>query len=253
MSVSNYKYTADSGTVYQVTVPDDFAAALSMVAASGAEPFLDAAIAPRYANYIASATGQVRQAVIKTTGQFAAIPSPITVGGTSFTLRSAKGESIPATPTNVLSVQSLLQGPAGGAGPPGPQGPPGPMSYIFQYAGSDYTLHGPGSVNFFTFANVPAGKYLFVANATFIQSSGVAQQLRSWLSDTTHSVRYGGGYQVTIPGKFQSLFLIAYAELAAVSSMVWQLYNDGPSDVTFYMGPDGNSLTGELGMLIRLA
>lgn len=118
MSVSNYKYTADSGTVYQVTLPDDFAQALGETPATGSESYLPQEISPRYANY-RSAAGVLRTAIITTSTIFGALPNPLTVAGVSYKLGNAQGEStLPYLP----AFNMAAMGPQGAQGPAGQPG-----------------------------------------------------------------------------------------------------------------------------------
>lgn len=130
MPLNNYQYTADSGTVYQVTLPTDFADALGMSPASGSEQYLDAAISPRYCNFFASSGGS-RSAIIATETIFGSIPIPLVVGGTNYYVRTWSAESIPPY------SGPLLLAPQGPQGAPGPQGETGPgLSFVRWTGGS---------------------------------------------------------------------------------------------------------------------
>lgn len=112
MSLGNYVYTSDAGVDYQITVPVDFAVALSMVAAS-TQPYLDASISPRFAT-ARSATGLLRSVIVKSVGQFSTLlGTSVTVGGVSYTFTGGFGESIPASQSPLLFSPQGPQGPAG--------------------------------------------------------------------------------------------------------------------------------------------
>ena len=133
MPAAAYKYTADNGTVYQVTVPTDFANALGMVPAAGTEPYLDDTISPRYA-WWNNATVGTRQALIGTQAGLATLPNPIIVTGVSYNLRGSQGQSIPPILSNLLLCPQGPQGPTGATGATGATGPAGPP-----FSGSNYS------------------------------------------------------------------------------------------------------------------
>ena len=126
MPLGNYLYVADSGYVYQLSIPIDFATALGLTPASGLEQYLDAPIQPRYANY-RSTSGLVRSSVIGTRTSFGALPPLLTVGFQTYQLIGAIGEQ--TSPY----VSALTVSPIGIIGPPGPPGAaglPGTPTYI---------------------------------------------------------------------------------------------------------------------------
>ena len=90
-----YQYSSNAGTVYQVMVPADFADAIGMTPASGSEPYLDPAIAPRVVNYSSTTVGG-RQAVIGTNALFAGLAPTLTVDSIVYTRQTMQGESIPS-------------------------------------------------------------------------------------------------------------------------------------------------------------
>ena len=118
MALANYQYQSNSGVTYQVTIPVDFAEALDLTPAAGDEPYLDATISPRYSNY-QSLIAVSRSAIVGTSAVFSALPTTLVIGGNTYILRSAIGESIPPY------VGPLLLAPQGAQGSPGPQGPQG--------------------------------------------------------------------------------------------------------------------------------
>lgn len=168
MALGNYKYTGDSGTLYQVTVPVDFAVALGMVAAAGGEPYLDSSIAPRYFTYFNPTTGQYRQAVVQDQTTFGSPPATLTIGSDTFYFRSAIGESIPASFNNVFSTQSLIQG------PPGPAGSGGIALVDVGTIDSGIAVSYTGGVDLYTSPGLSDGTYLFLVSCSFTQTSGVA-------------------------------------------------------------------------------
>jgi hypothetical protein len=119
VSASAYQYVSSQGIVYQVTIPDDFALALSMTPATGSEPYLDSIIAPRFATYQSRSPVIARQAVFSPLSKSNTLPPLLSVSGITYFLISVTGETIPAINVNPLSTQSLIQG------PPGPQGQAG--------------------------------------------------------------------------------------------------------------------------------
>ena len=119
MPYSAYKYYDDLSNLWQLQLPQDFAAALNLVPASGSEPYLDPSISPRVATYRCTAPLSVRTAVVGTVTQFGpSLPSLLTVNGLNYYLQSAIGEAIPPYPTG---NQVLAQG---------PQGPPGTFGTV---------------------------------------------------------------------------------------------------------------------------
>jgi hypothetical protein len=140
VSISNYQYTSDSSTVYQVSLPDDFALALGMSPAVGDEPYLDAAISPRYCSFFNVTLGS-RSAIIGTIDIFNAIPVPLIVDGYSWYVRGYSGESIPSY------NGPLLQCPQGPQGPPGADGAAGPPGPGIAYQ----TLEADGAIDAGTF------------------------------------------------------------------------------------------------------
>lgn len=113
ISTGVYQYTSDTGVVYQVALPSDFAAALNMTVATGSEPYLPAIVSPRYATYVSNSPLSYRQAVIATLQDLSFLPASLNVNGINYLLKSFVGESIPATTFPQLAVAA------------GPQGPPG--------------------------------------------------------------------------------------------------------------------------------
>lgn len=136
ISTGVYQYTSDTGVVYQVALPSDFAAALDMTVASGSEPYLPQIISPRYATYVSNSPLSYRQAVVSTLQELSFLPASLNVNGINYLLKSFVGESIPATTFPQLAVA---------AGPQGPPGAEGPMPSIStQQITGDATLSAGG-------------------------------------------------------------------------------------------------------------
>jgi hypothetical protein len=124
---ANYQYFDNTGNLYQVTLPSDFANALGQTPASGSEPYLDPTISPRFVSYRSTSPPNQRQAIISTTSLFARPPLYLTVGGVNYTSISFTGESVPAVPFNLIQA---VQGPQGAPGPTGATGPAGSIAAI---------------------------------------------------------------------------------------------------------------------------
>ena len=178
MSYGQYVYTDNAGTDWQVSVPDDMATALGMVAAT-TQPYLDTTIAPRFANF-RSATGLVRQGVIPTIAQFATIiGAAITLGGTPFVGSSAQGES-----TGALQPP-LIQPPQAIMGPPGPAGPSGILGFYIQVLSSDIALPTPGQTDILNFGIVPAGTYLGSVTGVFENDDATEDRVQMNMYDSS--------------------------------------------------------------------
>lgn len=125
MAFAPYVYTRDNGVDYTVYVPDDFASALGMIAAT-TQPPLPSQVGPRYASFSGS-DGSFRQAVIQDTLTFSTIiGATFTVDAVAFSAFSAQGETTPPLQTVPLNGAALIQGPIGAQGPTGATGPAGP-------------------------------------------------------------------------------------------------------------------------------
>lgn len=118
ISTGVYQYTSDTGVVYQVALPSDFASALNMTVATGSEPYLPQLISPRYATYVSNSPLSYRQAVIATLQDLSFLPASLGVDGINYLLKSFVGESIPATTFPQLAVAAGPQGPPGKDGTP---------------------------------------------------------------------------------------------------------------------------------------
>lgn len=179
MALANYQYTSDASNLYQVTLPTDFANALGMTTATGSEPYLDAAIAPRYATY-RSNSGLLRAAVVGTTAIFSSLPATLTVAGVTYNFLSAVGESIPPIPFQPWLSPSGVQGapgPTGAqgpAGPTGPQGPPGVSSWNEITLGSSVSIGTSDTVVLSTGA-IADGTYLVIAVLNWLNGSSGEQ------------------------------------------------------------------------------
>jgi hypothetical protein len=121
MSSSNYQYITDAGVLYQCTLPDDFAIALSLSPATGTEPYLPPEISPRFVSYRCNSPLLFREAVLGTVTQYNHAPFVLSVGGYVYNYIGNHAESI-APITNL----AFNFGPQGITGPPGPTGPTGP-------------------------------------------------------------------------------------------------------------------------------
>lgn len=120
-----YQYTTDSGNIYQVVLPTDFAAALGESPATGVEPYLPESIFPRFATYQSLSPLSFRSAVVTLQTTFSSLPQTLAVGGVSYVLKSAIGESIPANPYGGVMLATGVQGPPGAAGATGATGAAG--------------------------------------------------------------------------------------------------------------------------------
>jgi hypothetical protein len=159
MPFGSYEYVADDGTVYQISVPVDFADALGMTPATGFEPYLDNAISPRYA-WWRSAAGISRQAVIGTQAGLAALPNPITVGTVTYNLSGSQGQSIQPLQSPLLLCPQ---------GPQGAQGEAGVLGLYTATIPANVTLDGSGEIRLAT-VDLPAGKYL-ISWYVFVQGN----------------------------------------------------------------------------------
>ena len=177
MTLANYKYTANSGTVYQVTIPSDFAAALGQTPAVGTEPYLDATISPRYANFRSASGGFLRAALIDTASDFGSIPSTLVVGGVTYNFVSAIGEVVPPF---LLAYQMAPQGPQGAQGATGATGATGPagpagVSPLINISGTipSGTINGTGAAIIATPVAAPgAGKYISLVRQSAAYNPG---------------------------------------------------------------------------------
>lgn len=202
MSLTSYKYTSNNGTVYQVLLPDDFAVALSCVSAVGTEPWLDAAISPRYVNYRSTTLG-LRSAIVPSAVAMASLPSTLTVGGVTYVRTSQQGESIPAVSQVLLQSAMGPQGapgatgPAGATGATGAQGATGatgatgasgatgatgaglPLTSSQTFLGSNVTLTTANTaLSIIGIGVVPAGTYLAIGVCQFVDGGTMTVSLR---------------------------------------------------------------------------
>jgi hypothetical protein len=156
MSQSNYQYYADDGTLYQVTLPDDFATALGQTPAIGTEPYLDTTIHPRIANY-RTTNALFRQAVITTTTAFNTLAPTLVVSGLLYNMVGTIAEQRSAYFNPALYAAS------------GPPGQPGPAGFTPVFSASaptgDITLPASGDALACSIS-LPAGKFLITANLT---------------------------------------------------------------------------------------
>ena len=113
MASAAYQYQSDDGSVYQVILPTDFAAALAYLPAVGTEPYLASYLAPRSA-YYREAGGNTSIGVIVTRPFDNGLPpSSIPVGANIYLLQSQIGEQRSAfLPANAL-MPPVVQGPGG--------------------------------------------------------------------------------------------------------------------------------------------
>lgn len=188
MVYSLYVYTDNAGNDWAVSVPTDVAAALSMVAAT-TQPYLDETIAPRWANF-RSASGLVRQAVIKDQTQFGTIiGTTITLGGVPYKGSSARGESTGALQPNLIQPPQALMG------PPGPAGPG--LTTVTWDVSSPVNVTSGGEVALAPDVTVPAtGNYLVTGMVRALATSGTspwAFQINIW--NLTQS--YNNGFWAT--------------------------------------------------------
>lgn len=114
MPYGSYQYWDNLGNLWAISVPTDFAAVLGLVPASGNEPYLDATISPRTANYRSNSPVNIRSAVVGTVTAFGAnLPAQLIVQGVQYNLLSAVGEAVPPYPFVQLPIASGQQGPPG--------------------------------------------------------------------------------------------------------------------------------------------
>lgn len=176
MSTANYQYYSDIGTLYQVTLPTDFAAALGLTPAIGTEPYLDYYIAPRTVTYQAL-SGAFRGAVLPTMHSFADAPATLTVGGTLYTRVRYIGETANAYVNPYGFLPSGPPGSPGATGATGPAGPTGPagMSPLTNFSGTiaAAAINGSGAATIATPIAAPgAGKFFSVVRATAFYNYG---------------------------------------------------------------------------------
>lgn len=183
MSLLNYRYTADSGTVYQVSLPSDVAVALGYVVATGSEPYLDAAISPRFANY-RSPGGITRQAVITTTILFGSLPLTISVGADTYSLISAVGEKIPPY------LASFAYAPQGPMGPKGDQWTP---ARNFYYLGADIVLTANTWTTVFNLSTTAIGWWILAGQVCILTAANAAFVSTRFWNNTTGTLVQGLG------------------------------------------------------------
>lgn len=131
MSVSNYQYVSDAGILYQCTLPDDFAHALSLSPASGSEPYLPPEVRPRFINYRCSSPQLFRSAVVGSLATYNAAPFSLGVGGFNYNFVGNSAEVIaPVIDTEFAYGPQGVPGPTGATGATGPTGPAGGLPSI---------------------------------------------------------------------------------------------------------------------------
>ena len=92
MSMSDYQYTDGTGALWRLTLPDDFAIALGLTAASNAVPYLPQEISPRYCTYANAVLGLTRACVVPTIATEGTLPDTLTVNSITYQRRSVIGE-----------------------------------------------------------------------------------------------------------------------------------------------------------------
>ena len=92
MSMSDYQYTDGTGALWRLTLPDDFASALGLTAASNAVPYLPQEISPRYCTYANAVLGLTRACVVPTIATEGTLPDTLTVNSITYQRRSVIGE-----------------------------------------------------------------------------------------------------------------------------------------------------------------
>ncbi len=186
MTASNYKYTSDAGTVYQVTLPDDFALALGQTAASGSEPYLDTTISPRFANYL-SASGIQRSAVIDTTAHFGTLGTTLTVSSIVYSRISAKGETIAALLSPLLQVALNLPGATGATGAAGTPGTGLPLTLVQNDITADVTMTTGGTQYTANSITLSVGTWIVLATFEIVIAGGPSDYVDMLLDGATHS------------------------------------------------------------------
>lgn len=235
VSLANYKYTSNAGTVYQVTVPDDFATALGMTLASGSEPYLSSAISPRYANYRSLTLG-TRSAIVQDTTTFASLPSTLTVGGAAYTFSSAVGESIP------ISTGPLLMAPQGPQGPQGATGAAGtglPLSYTNAGINADVTM--TSATTWYTAATitVTAATWLVFGRITFLNAGTITMRIRD-----NSSVIYASASQLQATASaYQAMSLFAVVVAGSGLTLTLEAQSNVAGDIIKHSDAlgDGNA------------
>jgi len=160
--VAAYRYTADSGTTYQVLLPSAFALAMGYTPASGNEPYLSQLISPRYASYVCTVPPMFRQVVIPTRQQFMAPPDAVTAEGHVWRLARLVGEQqFSPYGGNVILA----------SGPPGDKGEKGDSPTFDCWSvtlANDVTLTNAAFTDLLTTPVLPIGRYLVSASLTVL-------------------------------------------------------------------------------------
>lgn len=158
---SAYQYKSDNGMLYQVLMPDDFAAALGCVPAVGTEPYLPQWLTPRYASYVASNPAVFRQPLIPTLAIFGNLPSVLRVGGQNYSVGGAQSESTFSQYGGNLILA------AGPQGEQGPQGVPSTSVNGSTVLGADVAVTSAGGTAQILSTALTAGTWLVVARVTY--------------------------------------------------------------------------------------
>lgn len=113
MAIALYKYYDDANREYQVSLPDEFAVALSYEPAEATDPYLPRSISPRYCAYWNQSANLYRAVVIPNLSSFIAPPQTVTADGLDWILSGFYGEAFQQLPGGNMVVLSGVQGERG--------------------------------------------------------------------------------------------------------------------------------------------
>lgn len=167
MAIGLYKYYDDANREYQVSLPDEFASALSYEPADAADPYLPRSISPRYCAYWNQSHNLYRAVVIPSKSSFVAPPQTVTADGLEWLLSGFYGEQFQQLPGGNMVVLSGVQG---------EKGDPGQLddSAVVLFTDVQLTPINTGK-ELCRFDNLPLGDYLIFANVQFQTGAAAAE------------------------------------------------------------------------------
>jgi len=189
VSIGLYKYYDDANREYQISLPDDFAVALSYEAADAADPYMPRSISPRYCAYWNESNNLYRAVVVPSKSDFLTPPQAVTVDSLVYVLSGFYGEQFQQLPGGNMVVLSGVQGEKGDSGV---------ISATRVAPVADVPLSSIGAdIELCRATNTPAGTYLVFGTVQFQTGAAAAEMTAKIAQSSGVSVQSASIYGAT--------------------------------------------------------